>query len=152
MVQLEASEIPFALVRCPQLQLRLPNVRLPGSMTVFALIYASYFLVLSGIIYDMINEPPSMGAEVDPVSGKQRPVAVLKDRINGQYIIEGLTAGFLFCLGGAAFIALHVSATSSKSRGPSFRLGMVIAAAIAMTIAYNMCVVFIRIKMPGYLR
>ncbi len=41
--------------------------------------------------------------------GAQQPQAFMPYRINGQYIIEGLTAGFFFALGGGGFIMIDRS-------------------------------------------
>jgi hypothetical protein len=38
-------------------------------MLVFAGVVLSYFIVTAGIAYDMINEPPAIGATTDPVTG-----------------------------------------------------------------------------------
>lgn len=80
-----------------------------------------YFLVTAGIVYDIINEPPSvgecilqlmhnlfiffLGSFVDD-RGIQRPQAIMPYRINGQYIMEGLVASFMFSLTGELSIFL----------------------------------------------
>jgi hypothetical protein len=51
-------------------------------------------------VYDIINEPPSVGSYVDE-AGRQRPQAIMPHRINGQYILEGLVASFMFSLTGS---------------------------------------------------
>lgn len=86
-----------------------------------------YFLITAGIVYDIINEPPSigklfslfllffrcfhsfrglycclLGAAVDE-RGIQRPQVIMPYRLNGQYIMEGLVAAFLFMLTGNKF-------------------------------------------------
>lgn len=38
-------------------------------MLVFTFVLISYFLVTAGIAYDMIQEPPAVGAAPDPVTG-----------------------------------------------------------------------------------
>eukprot|EP00692_Jakoba_bahamiensis_P001043 EC684758.1.p2 GENE.EC684758.1~~EC684758.1.p2 ORF type:complete len:114 (+),score=28.49 EC684758.1:140-481(+) len=76
----------------------------------------SYVLVLSGIVYDIIVEPPSMGQEYDSVTGRPRPVAILKYRINGQYILEGLSAGLFFFIGGGGFLLVNYALTSLGRR------------------------------------
>ena len=53
--------------------------------------------VFKGIIYDIIIEPPSIGSTVE--NGHAKPVAFLPNRVNGQYILEGLAASFLFTAG-----------------------------------------------------
>ena len=42
------------------------------------------------------------GSTVDE-KGNSRPQAILPYRINGQYIMEGLAASFMFVLGGSSF-------------------------------------------------
>ena len=51
-------------------------------------------------------QPPSVGTYVDS-QGRTRNVAILKGRINGQYISEGLTAALGLALAGLAVIWLH---------------------------------------------
>ena len=66
---MEALELPFQFVRVPNLKLKVPNIPQPSAMTMFAFVFLSYFLVLSGLIYDVIVEPPSIGSEQDPATG-----------------------------------------------------------------------------------
>lgn len=60
-----------------------------------------------GIAYDIINEPPAFGAERDPATGQYKPVAFMPFRLNGQYIMEGITGGMMYSLGGER---LHAAA------------------------------------------
>lgn len=39
--------------------------------------------------------------------GNAKPVAIMKHRINGQYIMEGLAASFMFSLGGKLFFIFN---------------------------------------------
>jgi len=78
---------PFETLRAPEMKLRLPH-SLPSWSVVFCFVFASYFLVTSGIIYDLIVKPPAIGSEQDPVTGSVKPVAFVKYRVNGQFIIE----------------------------------------------------------------
>jgi hypothetical protein len=80
---MDILEAPFKVIRLPNLKLRLPTVSHPPAMLVFAIVFASYFLVLSGIIYDVIVEPPSIGSELDPETKQYKPVAFLQWRVNG---------------------------------------------------------------------
>lgn len=83
-------------------------------MQTFSIVLVVYFMVTAGIVYDIINEPPSIGKELFGNSpnfprflgsfvderGIQRPQAIMPHRINGQYILEGLVASFMFSLTG----------------------------------------------------
>lgn len=141
--------LPFNFLKAPELRLKTPKyfVR-PSASVVFVLVFLTYFLFLSGIIYDVITETPSVGGMRDPRTGAIIPQAILKGRINGQYIIEGLVAGFLFCLGGVGFMLLDRS-VSSKS---DHNLITLLVGILFIIISYNICIVFIRMKVPNYLR
>jgi len=117
-------------------------------MTFFAIIFFSYFLFVSGIIYDVIVEPPSIGMTKDERTGANKPVAFLQYRLNGQYIVEGLTAGFFFGLGGLGFILVDQarSFASSKHNRTLFAL----AGVLLIGVSYALCLVFLRIKIPNY--
>jgi hypothetical protein len=41
----------------------------PSPMLVFGCVLVSYFIVTAGIAYDIINEPPAVGAIPDPRTG-----------------------------------------------------------------------------------
>eukprot|EP01115_Flamella_aegyptia_P014545 TRINITY_DN83342_c0_g1_i1.p1 TRINITY_DN83342_c0_g1~~TRINITY_DN83342_c0_g1_i1.p1 ORF type:complete len:149 (-),score=30.77 TRINITY_DN83342_c0_g1_i1:56-502(-) len=147
---MDLLELPFQFVRVPNLKLKFPNIPQPGPMVVFALVFASYFLVLSGIIYDVIVEPPSIGSVQDEATGAVKPVVFLQYRVNGQYIIEGLSAGFLFCLGGLGFIVLDIA--NRKVTSATNRYVLVLFGLLCIVITYNLSLVFLRMKVPGYLR
>jgi hypothetical protein len=40
-------------------------------MKVFNFVLISYFFITAGIAYDIIHEPPAVGAHPDPVTGKR---------------------------------------------------------------------------------
>lgn len=136
--------LPAALLRLPNLRLRLPSVSLPSAMTVFGLVFLSYFLVLSGIIYDIIVEPPSIGTSQEGKSVK--PQVILMYRINGQFIIEGLSAGLLFAIGGVGFILLDRANTKAQSVSSTQRTLLLISGVVCIVLAYNLCIVFLRMK------
>jgi hypothetical protein len=142
--------LPFSFLRPPRTRLRLPsNLALPSPMTVFSLILLTYFAVVSGLVYDVIVEPPGIGSAQDPATGAVRPVVFLPGRVNGQYIIEGLSSGFMFLLGGIGIILLDLAADRTRPR--SLRVSFGGSGAVAIVIAYAMAMLFLRIKIPGYL-
>jgi len=143
-------DIPFYLLRVPNLRLKTPKFSQPDPMVVFGFIFLSYFLVLSGVIYDVIVEPPSIGSTQDEATGAVKPVAFLQYRVNGQYIIEGLSAGLLFSLGGAGFVILDRA--NQKFTSNRNRYLLILSGVICIVVAYNLCLVFLRMKIPGYMR
>merc|ERR550525_931844 len=94
------------LFNIPKIKLHIPTPRPLPAMFVFSLVYASYFIICSGIMYDIVNEVPALGMKMDEYTGVQKPVAIMEGRLNGQYIIEGLSAGAMFAAGGAGYILL----------------------------------------------
>ncbi|CAA0818750.1 Oligosaccharyltransferase complex/magnesium transporter family protein [Striga hermonthica] len=142
--------LPFSFLRPPRLRLKLPSFTLPSPMTVYALILLTYFMVVSGIVYDVIVEPPGIGSTQDPYTGAVRPVVFLQGRVNGQYIIEGLSSGFMFVLGGLGIVMLDLAL--DKNRAKSVKVSYATAGVTFVVISYVMSMLFVRIKIPGYLR
>lgn len=97
----------------------------------------------------MIVEPPGIGSTQDPITGSVRPVVFMSGRVNGQYIIEGLSSGFMFVLGGIGIIMLDLAL--DKNRAKSVKASYATAGISSIVIAYVMSMLFIRIKIPGYL-
>lgn len=143
--------IPFSFLRPPRPRLKIPSfVALPSSLTVLSLALLTYFLVVSGFVYDVIVEPPGIGSTQDPVTGTVRPLVFLPGRVNGQYIIEGLSSGFMFLLGGLGIILMDLALDRNRPR--SIRVSFASAGISSTVVAYVMSMLFIRIKIPGYLR
>jgi hypothetical protein len=42
----------------------------PSAMMVFAALFFFYFLIVSGVLYDIILEPPSMGSAYNKATGR----------------------------------------------------------------------------------
>ena len=142
--------LPFSFLRPPRLRLKLPSFTLPSPNAVFALLLLTYFMVVSGIVYDIIVEPPGIGSTQDPYTGAVRPVVFMSGRVNGQYIIEGLSSGFMFVLGGIGIILLDLAL--DRNRAKSVKVSYASAGVSSVVLAYVMSMLFIRIKIPAYLR
>jgi hypothetical protein len=142
--------LPFSFLRAPKLRLKLPTLTLPSPMTVYALVLLTYFMVVSGIVYDVIVEPPGIGSTQDRATGSVRPVVFLPGRVNGQYIVEGLSSGFMFVLGGVGIILMDLAL--DRNRAKSVKVSYATAGISSVVIAYVMSMLFIRIKIPAYLR
>ncbi|XP_009624750.1 uncharacterized protein [Nicotiana tomentosiformis] len=142
--------LPFSFLRPPKLRLKIPTVTLPSAMTVYGLILLTYFMVVSGIVYDVIVEPPGIGSTQDRFTGAVKPVVFLPGRVNGQYIIEGLSSGFMFVLGGVGIVMLDLA--TDKNRDKSVKVSFASAGVVFVVMAYVMSMLFIRIKIPAYLR
>lgn len=132
----------------PEIRLSLPRVSRPSTLVVFSVLLLTYFLVFSGIIYDLIVAPPSIGQTQDPETGAVRPQAFLEGRVNGQFLIEGFSAGFLFTCGALGFIGLDF-ANSDRSGGK--RTVVFVLSMATVVICYFLSIVYIRKKVPGYL-
>ncbi|KAG2498889.1 hypothetical protein HYH03_003080 [Edaphochlamys debaryana] len=71
-------------------------------------------------------------------------------RLNGQFILEGISGGFFYTLGGLGIILIDLSRDKNKSvlfRNFYMMLGIAIT-----VLSYVVCQIFIRIKMPSYMR
>ncbi|KAK1391678.1 Oligosaccharyltransferase complex subunit ostc [Heracleum sosnowskyi] len=141
--------VPYSILRPPRLRLKLPSFSLPSAMTVYSLILLTYFMVVSGIVYDVIVEPPGIGSTQDRATGAVKPVVFMSGRVNGQYIIEGLSSGFMFVLGGIGIVLMDLAL--DKNRAKSVKVSFASAGICFVVIGYAMSMLFIRIKIPGYL-
>ncbi|CAL5429625.1 unnamed protein product [Camellia sinensis] len=141
---------PYSFLRLPRLRLKLPSFTLPSPMTVYSLVLLTYFMVVSGIIYDVIVEPPGIGSTQDRHTGSVKPVVFLPGRVNGQYIIEGLSSGFMFILGGIGIVLLDLA--MDKNRARTVKVSYASAGVASVVISYLMSMLFIRIKIPAYLQ
>ena len=118
-------------------------------MTSFAGVLLSFFLLSSGVVYDIIVRPKSTGTEVDRQTGVVRPVAFMQNRINGQYIVEGISAGLMFALVLFGFLLLDWSARPGSHR--SLRYVMLGLGAALVSFGFNLATLFFKIKLPYYL-
>lgn len=60
-----------------------------------------FVLVSSTVRYDLIV---IFAGQTTDEKGNAKPVAIMQYRVNGQYIMEGLAASFMFSLGGTFFL------------------------------------------------
>ncbi|XP_017014145.1 putative oligosaccharyltransferase complex subunit CG9662 [Drosophila takahashii] len=141
--------LPFHILVPPNIKVRKFSIPMPSPMAVFSLVLFSYFLVTGGIIYDVIVEPPSVGATVDE-HGHSRPVAFMPYRVNGQYIMEGLASSFLFTVGGLGFIIMDQ--THSPGKTNLNRLLLTAMGFIFILVSFFTTWLFMRMKLPSYLQ
>jgi hypothetical protein len=100
------------------------------------------------MIYDVIVEPPSIGTTVDE-KGHSRPVAFMPYRVNGQYIMEGLAASFMFTIGSLSFIVLD---KTHDPLMPKLNRNILISGGfIGILVSFLATFIFMRMKLPGYL-
>ncbi|EDV32154.1 uncharacterized protein Dana_GF15682 [Drosophila ananassae] len=141
--------LPFHILVPPNIKVRKFSIPMPSPMAVFSVILLSYFLVTGGIIYDVIVEPPSVGATVDE-HGHSRPVAFMPYRVNGQYIMEGLASSFLFTIGGLGFIIMDQTHAPGKTN--LNRLLLTAMGFIFILVSFFTTWLFMRMKLPSYLQ
>uniref|UniRef100_A0A0A9X4B4 Oligosaccharyltransferase complex subunit n=1 Tax=Lygus hesperus TaxID=30085 RepID=A0A0A9X4B4_LYGHE len=141
---------PYILLQPPNLKIKKPSwLQQPSAMMMYSMVLMSYFMVTGGIIYDVIIEPPSVGSTTDE-HGHSRPVAFMPYRVNGQYIMEGLASSFLFTLGGLGFVILDH--THNPTTPKLNRILLIAVGFICIVVSFIACWVFMRMKLPGYLR
>ena len=79
---------------------------------IFALIMISYFIITSGLIYDLINEPPATGQRMG-ADGIVRSEPIQKGQ-NGQYSLEGFAAGSFFLMIRGGMILIDIGLNKKK--------------------------------------
>ena len=140
----------YSLLEAPDLKFKKPGfLQMPTANQTLSVVLVSYFLVTGGVIYDVINEVPSMGSTTDE-NGNARPVAFMQHRINGQYIVEGLSSSFMFLLGGLGFIVLDQ--THAPGIPKLNRMMLQLIGFGSLLISFFCSWMFMKMKLPGYLR
>ncbi|ELP86122.1 hypothetical protein EIN_327790 [Entamoeba invadens IP1] len=104
---------------------------------VFVFIILSYFLIMAGVVYDMINEPPGMGQSQDEY-GHIRPETIMKGSGNGQYVVEGICASFFFIMVSSGFVMVHKATemTEADRAKPAFAVIGVVISTIGLALIY----------------
>lgn len=130
------SNLPFApIVRRPDYQLRHVRLSAPTSIPiqlVIAVIFIGLFFIYIGGFYDLAQDPvPAFGSSSDG-----DPVVIL-NRLNHQYLVEGIAAGFLMFIGAGGFFLIHYSTQYAYSPRNStilllMGIGIVVIAWIAV--------------------
>ncbi|KAA0198592.1 Oligosaccharyltransferase complex subunit ostc-A [Fasciolopsis buskii] len=96
----------------------------------------------------MIIGPPSMGSDTDE-RGNRRPVAIMTWRMNGQYILEGLAASFMFVVGSLGFIVLD---KMNETRMTKINRILLMALGIGcVLLSFITLRIFMRTKLPSYM-
>ncbi|NHJ48493.1 MAG: hypothetical protein FK733_11975 [Asgard group archaeon] len=102
------SNLPFMpVVRRPDYQLRHVRLSAPTSIPIQLVITAVFiglFFIYIGGFYDLAQDPvPAFG------SGQNDEPIVIFNRLNHQYLVEGIAAGFLMFIGAGGFFLIHYS-------------------------------------------
>eukprot|EP00039_Didymoeca_costata_P002108 m.57557 g.57557 ORF g.57557 m.57557 type:complete len:124 (-) comp11116_c0_seq1:1610-1981(-) len=79
-----------------------------------------FFMVASGVIYDVVNRTPTYGIKVDS-QGKKLTETFLEGKVHGQYIMEGLVASSFFVIGCLGFIMFDMANTRAATQNISRR-------------------------------
>jgi hypothetical protein len=72
----------------------------------------------------------------------------MSNHLNGQYIMEGFTAAFVFMAGAIGFIVLDYGTQLS----PAYKWKAMLAGLVVVVVMYNAAVGLLRIKAPYYMR
>ena len=110
-------------------------------------ILSFYFMMTSGVIHVLTMKPPAMGTRF--YKGESYPVAFKENDERNQYIFEGFAGGAMYMLGALGIMLVSKAfnvGISSRSR--QFLVG---GGAILFAVAYNLSLVFVRIKIPNYM-
>lgn len=73
-----------------------------------------YFLLISGVFYNLKHDTASMGQYTNPKTGKSSPIIFKQNNFKDQYVLEGIVSSFLICLGCVGFISLDYWEFSGK--------------------------------------
>ncbi len=117
-------------IRKPKVILRKPKLQLPteiptGLLLQIALIFI--FCIYMGLIYDIVKEPLPLGSRFGV------PV-LIDERLDAQFIIEGIVAGMIMFLGFLGFVIIFYSTRYFYE--PSYARTLLLIGVIAVIAAY----------------
>ena len=121
------------------------------SWTVMCLMSATsilvYLVAVSGVLFDIIRRPASIGEETDATTGAVSYSAFKRYNSSTQYVTEGLGAGAIVGLATLGFLLLHRSSSM-----PGHCAHVVALAGLALAAAgWYGFLIFLRLKNPSYL-
>ena len=116
-------------------------------------VFSLYLVLFSGLVYDIMYSPAGIGTE------NGRPVAFYRFDLGKQYIVEGIASALMVFLGGFGFIGVTTfgrpiqnSRVRKTQWKPEWRHYFYLAMnAGLVVVAYNMLLLFTRLKLPNYL-
>lgn len=110
-----------------------------------------YFLMISGSLHIALIKPPAIGTALDEASGAAVTETFMKGTLRGSYIVEGFAAGSVFMMGSFGLILLDRSLLDSSQARTKSRFLLACAGSVAFAVAYNLALMFVRKKIPGYM-
>merc|ERR1712000_90978 len=134
---------PFRYVNCPNVVLDAPEVPNVHPTILYGFILATFYLVVSGFIFDMIRSPPPFGMKKN-ADGSIEYNTIMPYQLNQQYTVEGFLAGTWIVGGGLFMVFLMKLQTLSI---PKQYRGMSVAGSlIGVVVFYNLLMTFLRFK------
>ena len=113
-------------------------------MPIFWIFLLTYFLLVSGVFYNLQNQPASWGQVRDHRTNRLTPKIFYENDFTKQYVLEGLVAAFFYCLGCVGFITLDYAQQPRLSRRK--RLMAYIFSGVSIISAFFVNRTFFRIK------
>jgi NADH:ubiquinone oxidoreductase subunit 5 (subunit L)/multisubunit Na+/H+ antiporter MnhA subunit len=130
-------------IRKPKIILRKPKFRLPSEIPtslLFQIAVIFIFAIYMGLIYDIVKEPLPLGSRFGiPV--------LIDERLDAQFIIEGIVAGIIFFVGFIGFIIIFYSTRYFYE--PKFARTLLLIGVMAVIAAYFVCLYIMIPKLPS---
>ena len=108
-----------------------------------------YTALMAGALYDLHTGVPSMGSAVSKKTGGLKTAFVRAGDSGAQWVAEGIAVAALFSCGSIGFMLLD--AVEHSKRDPRLRMLALVAGGVLAGGCYNICMVFLRVKLPRYL-
>jgi hypothetical protein len=131
---LRKPKINFPDIKLPKLEMPIP-----GKSLAIILVFASLYLLQTGIIYLIYTEPPALGAD------SNGNAVFLYQSINDSFIIEGIVASILMFLCSFGFIFLYQA--SKHVYNKKIAIQYLVVGIILILIAFATLQAFIQYKL-----
>ena len=129
-------------IRKPKIILRKPKLRLPSEIPTSLLLQIALifiFCIYMGLIFDIVREPLPLGSRFGiPV--------LIDERLDAQFIIEGIVASIIMFVGFVGFVVIFYSTRYFYE--PSYARTLLLIGVVAVISAYFVLLYMMIPKLP----
>ena len=129
-------------IRKPKIILRKPKLRLPSEIPTSLLLQIALifiFCIYMGLIFDIVREPLPLGSRFGiPV--------LIDERLDAQFIIEGIVASIIMFVGFVGFVVIFYSTRYFYE--PSYARTLLLIGVVAVIAAYFVLLYMMIPKLP----
>jgi hypothetical protein len=141
--------LPFRVLVPPLLETPLSTIPLPSTRWSVPLLLASFFAIVGGFVYCVVDERFMWNTSVDR-NGVTSRTWIIRDSLSDQTYLEGIVIAGIFAFGGLSMIAVFSALSASKRARAGLMYPYVYRFAFTFPIWLVLAFEVVRLKLPFY--